>query len=278
MQHWTLWEVLAIANGHHSDLNYIDAHAMAPFSQVPVWASQVFKRVQQQLPVQGSGYEKAWHSLASTMKGYPSSAAFVTEVWKGDYSLLLCEVNQETINEIEPWLSDIRGRPQCKDTELCVGDWRVRFENGLLRQGGLALAKDGLTFLSFDPYMISKSEGRFKKDSGSMYPQDLETISQALKDFHGEILMQLSTYTTNGGNSHEDVAKLVDSHLGSYGFRRVVKTRVKGKKYDAKGYMMSLVYARYVEWAHELEPLGDRFTEWLNHFGDPPTPRRLPTP
>ena len=266
MQHWTLCEVLRIADCHHSSLNYIDAHAMAPFSRVPVWASQVFRRVQQQLPIQGSGYEKAWHSLASTMKGYPSSAAFVTEIWKGGYSLLLCEIDEATTREIEPWLSDIRGRPQCKDTELSVGDWRVRFQKGLPRPGGLVLAKDGLTLLSFDPYMISKSEGRFKKGSGSMYPQDLEAINQALKDFTGGVLMQLSTYTTNGGNSQEDVAELLDSQLGGYGFRRVVKARIKGKKHDAKGYMMSLVYARNVEWAHELEPLGDRFTEWFNLF------------
>ena len=32
MQHWTLCDVLRIAQRHHSALNYIDAHAMAPLA------------------------------------------------------------------------------------------------------------------------------------------------------------------------------------------------------------------------------------------------------
>ena len=31
MQHWTLCEILRIANNHARGLNYIDAHAMAPW-------------------------------------------------------------------------------------------------------------------------------------------------------------------------------------------------------------------------------------------------------
>ena len=32
MQHWTLCKVLSIANNHVTGLNYIDAHAMAPWA------------------------------------------------------------------------------------------------------------------------------------------------------------------------------------------------------------------------------------------------------
>ena len=68
MQHWALCELLNIAGKHTSGLNFIDAHAMAP------WATRrgpkkntrdykLFDRVLDGLPGQDSAYERAWHSL-----------------------------------------------------------------------------------------------------------------------------------------------------------------------------------------------------------------------
>ena len=258
MQHWTLCEALRIAQKQGVEqISFIDAHAMAPLANGRTTYDKGFHNAQTSLPGQKSTYELAWQVLApSPSHDYPNSANFVTQVWRGKYSLLLCEQDSPTAGEVKAWLSDVRRWPQCKHAELCEGDWRVRFEKGLPSPEDIGLEKEALTFLSFDPYMISKGEGGFKMGSGSMYPQDLDTIGEALRDCSGGLLMQLSTYTANGGNCQEDVAPLVDQHLGRYGFVRVAKVRVNG-------HMMSLIYTRNVAWAHELKPLGERFSAWL---------------
>lgn len=103
MQHWTLCEILAIAEPHCSGLNYIDAHAMAPWATTRTTRNiNEFDSVRNSLwncpPGQNSVYERAWNNLAwqEEREGYPSSAAFVRQVWSGQYSLLLCERDSKT--------------------------------------------------------------------------------------------------------------------------------------------------------------------------------------
>ena len=82
MQHWTLCEVLSIANRYHSALNYIDAHAMAPLAKKRTGDDVVFDRVWDRLANGNSTYEKAWSALAPRpADSYPSSAKFVQHVW-----------------------------------------------------------------------------------------------------------------------------------------------------------------------------------------------------
>ena len=137
MQHWTLCELLRIAGKHTTGLNFIDAHAMAPWATtrvVPV--DPRFDQVQGRLVNQPqSTYERAWHRLAQgrNQQGYPNSAAFVKEVWKGDFSLLLCETDRETIREIDNWLPGVQRLDRCKRAgdSLATGgrglpqDWRA---------------------------------------------------------------------------------------------------------------------------------------------------------
>ena len=136
MQHWTLCEALGIANNHVTGLNYIDAHAMAPWATQcadahgnPQLPDRIFRRVRDGMPDQGSVYEQEWHRLANQHQrnGYPSSAAFVRQVWNGQYSLLLCEIDRTTANEIAQW---IRPGVDC----LFRDDWAVRFAQPLPRQ------------------------------------------------------------------------------------------------------------------------------------------------
>ena len=91
IQHWTLCELLAAANRYDTPgLNYIDAHAMAPWATTPKELKPEFSRVRNALPGQRSVCEEAWHRLSDQRDpGYPSSGAFVREVWEGAYSLLL---------------------------------------------------------------------------------------------------------------------------------------------------------------------------------------------
>ena len=86
MQHWTLCELLEIAQRQGAPgLNFIDAHAMAPLArqqEPPVRVDGRFNLVanrvqhpQEPNHVWASAYECAWHHLAPSV-GYPNSAVF----------------------------------------------------------------------------------------------------------------------------------------------------------------------------------------------------------
>ena len=109
---------------------------MAPLATEKAGKDAKFQRAENRLPNLGdsaSAYEKAWHNLTSghhPPKGYPNSAAFVEQVWKGDFSMLLCEIDQPTIDEIKPWLHRVDKLERCKATELFCGDWRRDSKKG----------------------------------------------------------------------------------------------------------------------------------------------------
>ena len=258
MQHWTLCELLVIAGKHSSGLSFIDAHAMSPLARERCDSDSKFSRVQTQLPGQESVYEQAWHHLAPQGEGYPNSAAFVKKIWKGDFSLLLCEKNPATVKEIKPWLKHARKSARCKSAKLFPCDWRKRFEDGLPSPSDVGLTDDSLTLVSFDPYMYN-SRRRFddpkKRPEGNLYPDDMERALPAMNSFEGGVLIQLSTYSAQD-NSQEAVISSLNAILEPSAFTLCGKTRIKKQ-------MMSLVYARNVAWSAELADLPNRFKEWL---------------
>ena len=159
---------------------------------------------------------------------------------KGDYSLLLCEVEPVTAAETVHWLIDVNELPACKRGELFPSDWRKRFETRLPSPSEVGLPADSLTLVSFDPYLISKnSPPTSKRGGGNVYPNDLHLIGSAPKGIDGGVLLQLSTYSTNGSNSQRAVIKSSNLILKNYGFTLVAQVPVNGS-------MMSLVYARNI--------------------------------
>ena len=263
MQHWTLCELLDLANHHHSTpgLNYIDAHAMAPLAgknqneDKPDRFAKVRDRLSQS---RQSTYEEAWYELEPT-KGYPNSAAFVKKLWKGDFSLLLCEIDRETDDELEPWLECVRKSERCKRAKLFPDDWRKRFKGELPAPYKMGLKDEALTLVSFDPNMCSSHRNvkNRKKKYKNLYPEDLDLAMDAVKSLKGGILVQLSTYSANGANPQGAVIASVDSILVGADFKRLAKVRVNGN-------MMSLVYARKVPWCAEITKLPDCFSAWLS--------------
>ena len=265
MQHWTLCKLLVLAKQHHTPgLNYIDAHAMAPLAvknRSEDKPDRRFAKVRDRLPqlpqCRASTYENAWRELKPT-KGYPNSAAFVAEIWEGDFSLLLCEIDPETNGELKPWLQDVRKWKRCRDAVLFPDDWRKRFECGLPSPSATGLEDGALTLVSFDTNMCSKRrnvknhKGKYKK----LYQEDLDLAMCAVKGLKGGILIQLSTYSANGCNRQGDVIASVDSIIEGAGFTRCAVVRVHGS-------MMSLVYERNVSWSDEITRLPADFSAWL---------------
>ncbi len=259
MQHWTLCEVLQAAQEHSDGLSFIDAHAMAPLADTrtgkDAYQNAVFDSVRDALPGQESVYGQAWHRLILEQRdAYPNSAAFVRAVWKGDYSMLLCELDPGTADEIDSWLPSVRKSPKCKGANLFRGDWRTRFEKGLPGPNTAGLPDGSLTLVSFDPYICSRNSPP-RQHAGYLYPKDLRLGMRALDGVRGGVLIQLSTYSANGNNPQGAVITSVDSALRSGGF--TLATVVK-----ANGSMMSMVYARDVGWAADLAGLPGRFNKW----------------
>ena len=256
MQHWTLCELLVIAGKHTSGLSFIDAHAMAPLARGNERMDRRFARVQDGLPNKPeSTYERAWHHLAPN-GGYPNSAAFVKTVWKGDFSLLLCETDPSTITELRPWLKSVRTLTRCQSANLFPSNWRERFAEALPSASDVGLADGSLTLVSFDPYMYNRRRGVVGPKKGNLYPDDIELALGAINSLKGGILIQLSTYDVNDNNPQGAVISSVDSILAASAFTLLAVVLVNKK-------MMSLVYARNVSWSAELENLPDRFKKWL---------------
>lgn len=265
MQHWTLCEILNVAGRHATGLNYIDAHAMAPWATHRETADAEFDAVRGVLAVvhngrhgNGSFYEQAWHGLAEDrpgQDGYPSSAAFVKECWERDFSLLLCERDPKTARRIDEWLLDIRGLPNCNRAVLCPGDWRDRFVEGLPSPDDIGLPPGSLTLISFDPNLYSRRRSPKTRNAEALYRTDLGLTLHALATVKGPTVIQLSTYTVAGDNPQPTVTRSVSAILDMGGFGLVAKVIANRR-------MMSLVYARNVGWEAELAGLLGQFEEW----------------
>lgn len=264
MQHWTLCEVLSVAwDSGVRALNYIDAHAMAPLATVRTGSDNSFDRVCESLPGQCSTYELAWRKLSPIgVDWYPSSANFVRQIWKGDYSLLLCEQDAGIAADIGRWLRDVKRIRRCKKAQCHLGDWSGRFEEGLPQPRNVGLGWNSLTYISFDPYMISNSVSAPHECPGYLYPSDLAVIGRTTGKLGGAVLMQLSTYSKGRSkeNSQSKVIQSADAVLTTLaGFSRAAVVKANRE-------MMSLIYTRNVDWCRTLAELPTRFTEWLKPF------------
>ena len=257
MQHWTLCEMLRIANAHAVGLSFIDSYAMAPWATECTRPDRKFESVKNGLPGRESAYERAWHSLfqRKQRRGYPNSSAFVREVWKHNYSLTLCERDFQTADEIEEWLLEARESPRCNEAKLFRGDWRERFVRKLPNPLEAGLPARSLTMVSFDPTIYSSIYSPVRRRATYLYRVDLGLALYALSSVTGPLVIQLSTYSASGKNPQNKVIESVNSALTPSHFQQAAVVRVNGN-------MMSLIYTREVDWADDLEGLPARFAEW----------------
>ncbi len=251
LQHWVFCEILEACRGGADQVDFVDAYSMAPLAdQRPKLdaTAHLFDCVRDRLPGEQTPYEQAWHKLAPHTDQYPNSAAFLTLVWPGRYSLLLCESEPTTVQELQAWAREVGRAPNCIGVEVAAGDWRNRFRQALFASGGLAL-------FSFDPYMFDRNgSGR---NPGNMDPGDLDLIAATVNSIQSGVVVQLSTYSANNDNPQSAVTDVVTSSLARSGFQRLAEVR-------ADGNMMSLVFGRNIQIAASSRALPEGFASWLN--------------
>ena len=186
-----------------------------------------------------AGVADTWQESAE----YPSSAAFVRHSWPEHVHLLLCEADPPTANDIERWLSGLDKRST--SFELYRGDWRARFAEPF------PIGWDAYCF-SFDPNMYERHDVQSPKPE-NMYSSDIDLLRGAIRQLpEAPIVVQLSTYSVNGGNSQPDVFESLVPRFTEFEFST---TYVRADKS-----MMSFIFSRGVTVPSNLE---DRFRSWL---------------
>ncbi len=248
LQHWVLCELLAESNRHFDQIRFADAYAMAPCATErfePGWSAHLFDHVRDRAS-DATPYERTWKQAGASRSAYPNSAVLLTAMWRGRYSLLLCESDPATVDELQQWAPVQRQSPDCIDVKIAPGDWRKRFESP-------ASKSDGLTYLSFDPDMFDRHGSR---EPRIMDPADLDIVAAAVEPIRGTVLLQLSTYSANHANGQEAVSAAVASGLGSVGLTLLARVRTDGQ-------MMSLVLGRAAGTLADITSLPGRFDSWL---------------
>ena len=152
-------------------------------------------------------------------------------------------------------MPETRESPGCNEAKLFQCDWRERFVSRLPNPSTLGLPTGSLTIVSFDPTIYSSIYSPVSRRTKYLYRVDLGLALYALSGVTGPVVVQLSTYSASGTNPQNEVIESVDSVLMAGQFQQAAVIRVNGS-------MMSLVYAREVDWADDFAGLPAQFAEW----------------
>jgi len=267
LQHWVFCEIVQVLHSHAEHLAFIDAYSMAPVANERPRiddTAHIFDFARAHLADGTSSYERAWHELhlASGGTGYPNSANFLVTLWKKRYSLLLCEIDRVTANELQIWSDRLRSSTRCLSAEVFTGDWRLRFSDGVHSSGDVDL-------FSFDPYMVSSRKDAKTSKVANIYPEDIDCLTAVAATLPQAVIMQISTYDSNDGNSQERVVTMLHSSAVGSGLEIIDKVRpLRSDGQGPSGKMMSVILARNAPWAKSLAPLEYRFQRWQRGFAN----------
>jgi hypothetical protein len=254
MQHWVFSEALSrISDLAHEHPLLVCTHSMSPKSAVSS-ADRHFKLACGRLKKdqdQHSHYEMAWRALTNdTGQPYPNSAALAVEIWKRKLSVLLCEFDSGRAQEIKDWLGSREIAPRLDWKECHQGDWRKRIELEITYPSSV-----DVLYIEQDPMVFSCSSltKPTSRQRANVYPCDIRLLFLALRQVRLPIVYQLSSFSANGGNTHEATIPVLDKLLTEEQF--VLEARVA-----PDGNMISHVYSRGLSsrlWVAQADVLAD---------------------
>jgi hypothetical protein len=263
MQHWTLCEVLdRLQREQVSSLHFISTHSMAPWSLAKPKNNEesdadrrIFRRAGERLARNSGGtlYENAWLDL-SVEDGipYPSSALFAQSVWKKPISLALCEQATTVADEIDGWLKGPAVCDRYVHGVLLRGDWRAGIDSPFCMKTDCACV-----YIEMDPmrYDHRESGKRKQSDPASLYPEDLTHLTRLLTNEARPVVLQISSFSAQNGNSRQVIETSLRSGLEPSGFSFADQTYVNGQ-------MVSFVFCRGIELQNVS--LQTRFSDWIS--------------
>jgi hypothetical protein len=95
-----------------------------------------------------------------------------------------------------------------------------------------------------------------------MWPRDIVRAGAAVLELEERpVVLQLSTYSANNGNSQDDVISTIEPIFTAVGLQLVAKVQ-------ADGNMMSMVFANRARSIRDSR-LGQRFTMWFSQATAP---------
>ena len=172
---------------------------------------------------------------------------FVRHLWQGPVSMVLCDIDKTTVDDILMWKQDV---PDNGTIIPHHGDWRQRFRGDFPNAAA--------TLVSFDPYMILH-ENASSVRPGNMYLADLVQAAAALCHIaSGPAIVQLSTYSAQNA-SQDAVSRVVEWVMRAVGFELVDTIRAGRDSRD----MMSMILVRALPVPPER--LSERFNKWFDH-------------
>jgi hypothetical protein len=270
MQHWVLCELLdRLGRRDFQHLALTCTHSMAPWSTPERredddthCCRRAFNAARTRAATdRGSVFESAWFALSPNGGlPYPSSAALSSaalslEVWRSALSLALCEASGAVADEIDGWLGTRETRERVKHSVLLRGDWRNA------AAGPLFLDPDAdCLYVEMDPYRYDRRDRTVRKttDPATVYPEDLNHLARALGKEDRPLVLQLSSFSAQNGNSPDAIESSTRAVLDPHRF--VFRDGVA-----VDGQMVSLVFVRNL--TLDDGPLQADFSAWLAGIG-----------
>jgi hypothetical protein len=172
-------------------------------------------------------------------------------------SLWLCENDPTVAGEIDGWLHTTELQ-RIAGTRLFPGEWQVCFERPqhLLCRANAA----SLVMCEADPDMVITQAGTEQRNGRIIYYEGLERIRTVLDEVRKPIIFQISSYSTQGGNTPTVVRESVTDMLAASDFHLQSQVTVDNT-------MTSLVYTRGLDLWAEHDALNTEFARWLLEVG-----------
>jgi hypothetical protein len=154
---------------------------------------------------------------------------------------------------VHGWLGLAETVGRLEQCELYRGDWRLRFGQHLVFPGG---APD-VIYVEMDPMRFEGNPPALAahNDRAALYVEDVALVTAALNGLEIPVVVQISSFTANNGNRHDDTVAAIDGVMIPAGFSLEARVQPDGHK-------ISLVYARGRTLWEDHEPLSEQFDHW----------------
>lgn len=255
LQHWVLCDLAAsvLSRVARRRIAYVDCYAMKPFECVESspCSQPEFHAVLSDTHRLKSDFQKALCILKEEIwrdqrPHYPSSLVLLSALQVPLARAVLCECHREKAEAIELW---------CRRRDLSAVVWPTNWRHVDIRSL-LEGDERALVLALLDPNVVSLSENTRPENMSIV---DLERLLGEIT-VTGETIVQISSYSSNGGNSGAKVRPCVRRLLGEHDFSAVFEVcQPKKGRAKLRDSPWSIIAGRFTSRTIDLQTA---FEEW----------------